>query len=637
MTQTTYTNALTVPAQNAAIDAPALEASFPQNGVSPTNDGARDAPARLRDFSAALRGGDTQSALEAARDACLAEPNRAEAHYAFGQAWMAAGKPARAEQAFAVAAKLRPGFADAWINLGLARYAQGAVEDGKKCMVHALQARPGHPAATSNLAALSRLTGDYEAAETLLCDELARNPNDAGARLNLVAERLQEEKHAEALALLNEVDPPADDAPAARHWHLQRALALIALGHPDKARTALGECDALGAPPPELAPLRLWRLVLMALAEGRREQARAAADEMEAALETMGPTAVFEHKIMARYDLAKFWSREGDDIRAFAQWRAGHALLRQIQPFSREAAKAYNDAAIAAFTQERYAKGPRAKNADPTPVFIVGMPRSGTTLAEQILAAHPQAHGSGERSALGRLAWRLGGGETPEALAHIAALDQATLDAQAQAYLEEFRALAPDKARIVDKMPGNYLHVWLIALLFPQAKIIHCLRDPRDIGLSIFTFRFHGEHGYAHDLADLGWTIGEERRLMNHWKAALPLPILSLRLDDWVHHFDATLARMLEFVDLPPDPACARFYEAEGAVRTVSRTQVRQPVNARGLGRWRAYAQGLAPLIEQLDRAGALDDWRDSEQTQTTPAQNLDESLCASSAERSPQ
>ncbi len=137
------------------------------------------------------------------------------------------------------------------------------------------------------------------------------------------------------------------------------------------------------------------------------------------------------------------------------------------------------------------------------------------------------------------------------------------------------------------------------------------MRDPRDIGFSIFTFRFYGEHGYAHDLADLGWMIGEQDRLMKHWRAALPVPILTLRLDDWVTDFDATLARVLGFVDLPPDPACARFYEADSPVRTVSRTQVRQPVNARGLGRWKAYAVHLKPLIDELERAGALNDWRE--------------------------
>jgi Flp pilus assembly protein TadD len=570
---------------------------------------SKDALARLRDFSAALRRGDAQGALEAARDACLVEPNRAEAHYAFGQAWMAAGKPTRAEQAFAVAVKLRPSFADAWINFGLARYSQGAVEDAKAAFVRALQAQPGHPAATSNLAALLRLTGGYEAAEKLLRDALARNPRDAGARLNLVAEALSEERPADALALLNAVDPPTDDIAAARNWHLQRAQALIALGRPDKARTALGEFDALGPAPPELKPLRLWRDVLLALAENRREDARAAVQAMEGALDAMGPAAVLEHKIMARYDLAKFWSREGDDAKAFAQWRAGHAQLKLIQPFSREAARAYDDAAIATFTPQRFAEGPRARNDDPAPLFIVGMPRSGTTLAEQILGAHPLAQGAGERSALGRLAWRLGGGESPEAVARIAALDQKALDTEAEAYLKELHALAPGKSRVVDKMPGNYLYVWLIALLFPKTRIIHCVRDPRDIGFSIFTFRFYGEHGYAHDLSDLGWMISEQHRLMAHWKAVSPVPILTLRLDDWVKNFDATLKRVLDFVDLPPDPACARFYEGDRPVRTVSRSQVRQPVNARGLGRWRPYAQELAPLIEELECAGALEGW----------------------------
>ncbi len=569
-----------------------------------------DALAKLRACSDALARGEPQVALAAARDACLAEPNWAAAHYAFGQAWNAAGKPARAEHSFAVAVNLRPGFADAWVNYGLARYAQGAIEDAKRAMVRALQAQPGHPAATSNLAALSRLTGGYDAAETLLREALARDPHDAGARLNLVAAMLQEEKAAEALALLNEVDPPANNLPAARHWHLQRALALIVLGRSDKARTALRECDALGPTPPELMPMRLWREVLLALAEGRGTEARAHAGEMEAALDQMGPGAVLEHRIMARYDLAKFWSREGDEARAFLQWRAGHALLRAIQPFSRDAARAWFDAAIATFTPERYACGPRARNADPAPVFIVGMPRSGTTLAEQIIAAHPQAHGAGERGALGRLAWRLGGGETPASIGRIAALDQGTLDAEAAAYLSELHALAPEKSRIVDKMPGNWFYAWLIALLFPRAKIIHCMRDPRDIGFSIFTFRFHGLHGYAHDLADLGWMIAEQHRLMRHWKAALPLPILSLRLDDWVQDFDATLERVLGFVDLPPDPACARFHESDSPVRTVSRAQVRQPVNARGLGRWLGYARELAPLIEELERGGALDGWR---------------------------
>lgn len=545
----------------------------------------------------------------AASEACHAAPDMPEAHYAYGQAWLALGEAGRAERAFAAALQLKPVWADAWVNYGLARYRQGSVEDAKTAMRQALAAEPDHAAARGNLGAFLRITGEAEAAEALLRDAVARTPQNAGARLNLVADLLQEERSAEALALLDEAAPPADDLSAARHWNLQKSLALLQLGRAAEARVALAALAALGEIPPAVRPLWLWRQVMLGLAEGDVARARAAAEQTEAALIDMGPDAVLEHKIMARYDVAKFWSTLGEHARAFAQWEQGHALLKTLQPFSRAEHLAFIEANMAAFDAPRFAAGPRAGNCDPAPVFIVGMPRSGTTLCEQILAAHADVHGAGERTALGRAFYALGGGEGAEAVRKIAALDAAKLDAAAERYLGELRALAPGKARVVDKMPGNYLNLGLVGLMLPGAKIIHCVRDPRDIGLSIFTFRFHGSHGYAHDVADLGWTIGQQDRLMAHWKAALPNPILTVRLSDWVEDFDATLARVLAHVELPPDPRCARFYEGEGRVRTVSRSQVRQPVNARGLGRWRAYASELAPLIAELERAGSLQGW----------------------------
>jgi len=329
---------------------------------------------------------------------------------------------------------------------------------------------------------------------------------------------------------------------------------------------------------------------------------------MAAAIEAMGPGAVPEHRIMAHYDLAKFWSGRGDTAAAFAQWQAGHALLRLSQPFSREGFAGFLEATMAAFDAARFAQGPRANNRDATPVFIVGMPRSGTSLCEQILAAHADVYGAGERTALGRTFAELGG-HAPDAAARVAALDAATLDDAAQNYLSALHALAPGKSRIVDKMPGNELYLGLAGLMLPGAKIIHCVRDPRDIGLSIWTFRFHGEHPYAHDLADLGWTIVQRARVMAHWRAVLPNPILTLSLQDWVRDFDGTLARLLAHLDLPPDPACARFYEVDREVRTVSSAQVRQPIHGRGLGRWRPYAAELAPLIAELEAAGMLAEW----------------------------
>jgi Tfp pilus assembly protein PilF len=559
---------------------------------------------------AALARGDARTALFAASEACHLAPQTPEPHYAYGQAWLALNEPGRAEQAFAAAIQRAPGWADAWINYGIAHYRQGRIEDAKTAMRQALLRTPGHPAATANLGAFMRISGESADAEALLRDTIARAPGNAGARLNLAADLLQEERAADALSLLTEAAPPEDNSQAARHWQLQKSLALLQLGRAAEARIALEALAALGPPPPELVPLVHWRKILLAMAEGDPPRARAEAALMEDALAVMGPDAVPEHRIMARFDLAKFWSGQGDHPRAFRQWVEGHALLKQSQPFSRADHLAFIDANIRLFERARFATGPRAGNADPAPVFIVGMPRSGTTLCEQILAAHRDVHGAGERSALAKAFAALGnGGDTAEAVGRIASLDRTALDAAAGRYLAELHALAPGKSRIIDKMPGNYLYLGLAGLVLPGARIIHCVRDPRDIGLSIFTFRFHGHHPYAHDLTDLGWTIAQQARLMDHWRAALPNPILTIRLSDWVEDFDGALDRVLTHLDLPPDAACARFYEADSRVRTVSRAQVRQPVNARGLGRWRTYEAELAPLIAELEKAGMLAGW----------------------------
>jgi Flp pilus assembly protein TadD len=548
--------------------------------------------------SALLALGETTRAVDAARRARRRAPKLAQAHYVLGQALLSAGGLDAAAVSFSDCLRLAPGFADAWVNLGVALYRKSDIEGAKTAMRRALAAAPGHRAATANLGAFLRLTGEVEAGERLLRETIAGDPTAVEARLNLAADLLQEERPAEALALLDAAQPPAERRLAC-HWALQRSLALLQTGRAEDAREVIA---AIGTVPAEFAPLLLWRRVLLALAAGEREEAQRFAGEVEAAIDS-GAGLMPEHRIMAHYDLAKFWSGQGDGGRAFRHWRDGHRLLGRFQPFSRAQTQAFFDAQIAAFSQARIRRQQRAGNRDPAPVFIVGMPRSGTTLCEQIIAAHPQAFGAGERAALGRTYANLGGAG---GAARIAALDRETLDQAAEAYLAELHALAPQVARIVDKMPGNFNYLGLAALLLPGARIIHCARDPRDIGFSIFTFRFYGYHPYAHDLGDLGWYIGEYKRLMAHWQAALPNPILTIELKDWVENFAATLRRVLDFLELPYDPACERFYEQDSRVRTVSRAQVRQPVNARGIGRWLRYEKELRPLMAELKQAGAL-------------------------------
>jgi tetratricopeptide (TPR) repeat protein len=567
-----------------------------------------DDPApRLNRSVSLLALGDAKAALHEASEACYRAPNRFETHYAYGQAWLAANEPRRAAEAFGAALRLAPRFADAWVSLGVARYRQDNIEGAKAAMRSALIAEPGHRAATSNLAAFLRITGEYELSESLLRDLLARDPDAADARLNLAVLLLAEDKPAEVVDLLDA--PPPAETRLRQQWLLQRSIALLVLGRAAEAEEAVRGIGQVQAP---LAPLLQWRQLLLAHAAGDIAGARALALKIDATLHAQGDAVLPEHRIMGRHGLARFWSAEGEPDKAFANWSAGNAQLRRLHPFSREAFRGFIDADIAAFSAARFAKGPRAGNTDAAPVFIVGMPRTGTTLLEQILASHRDVRGAGERLALEQAVSALApGADLAQAVYRIAALDAGALDLAAEAYLAELHALAPDARYIVDKMPANFRHLGLVGLMLPGARIIHCVRDPRDVGLSIFTRRFHGNHPYAHDLADLGWYIGEQHRLMAHWRAALPNSILTLRLDDWVADFEGTLARVLEFLDLPHDPVCERFYEVEREVHTASRAQVRQPVNGRGLGRWRAYARQLAPLIAELEAAGALDGWRE--------------------------
>ena len=550
-----------------------------------------------------LSRGDPDGALRAASEACHDDPQQPQAHYVYGQAWLALHKPAQAERAFAEAIQLAPDWADAWLNYGVARYQQGATDDAKVATRQALLRAPGHPSAIANLAAFMRITGEASENDSPLQAAVMAQPDNAAARLNLVADLMLEDRVAEALAVLDSTQ--SSDPRTLRHWHLQRTGALVQLGRLDEARRQLDAFADLGECPPEFASLWHWRLVVLASAEGDSARASQEAERMEVSLASHDITATREHVIMGHFNLAKFWSNHNHAERAMRHWTLGHALLKPTQPFLRDKTEAFVEANVVEFNEMRFASGPRAGNADPAPVFIVGMPRSGTTLCEQILAAHAAVHGAGERAALRNAFVALGGADDEaEAVRRIAGLETPALDHAAKLYLEQLHGLAPDKQRVVDKMPGNYNLLGLVGLMLPAAKIIQCVRDPRDIGLSIFTYRFHGYHPYAHDLADIGWTIAQHIRLMDHWRQVLPNQILRVALADWVHDFEGTLDRVLTHLALPPDPNCARFYEADRAVRTVSRAQVRQPVNARGLERWRGYAEQLQPLVSALQEAG---------------------------------
>ena len=224
------------------------------------------------------------------------------------------------------------------------------------------------------------------------------------------------------------------------------------------------------------------------------------------------------------------------------------------------------------------------------------MPRSGTTLIEQILASHPQVQGAGELSALPRLVERLG--PYPGALP---GLNIETATQAGRAYLDEIAPLAQGRARLVDKMPSNFLHAGLIPILLPQARIIHVRRNPLDTCLSCYSKLFLKEQQFSYDLAELGRFYRGYERLMDHWRSILPADrFLEVRYEDVVADLETEARRLVDFIDLPWDAACLRFHETSRLVRTASVNQVRSPLFATSIDRWKAYAAQLSPLIEAL-------------------------------------
>jgi hypothetical protein len=230
------------------------------------------------------------------------------------------------------------------------------------------------------------------------------------------------------------------------------------------------------------------------------------------------------------------------------------------------------------------------------PVFVVGMPRSGTTLVEQVLASHPAVYGAGELRHLQTLTD--GAGAFPQAIPGLTAVQFA---AMGDAYLAKIMPLAQDRRHVVDKMPANFLRAGLIRLILPEARIIHCRRDPVDTCLSCYSKLFAAEQPYTYDQTELGRFHLDYQRLMAHWRAVLPAShFIEVDYEAVVVDLETEARRLLAFLDLPWDDACLRFHETARPVRTASVNQVRLPVYRTSSGRWRAHAAQLGPLLEAL-------------------------------------
>jgi hypothetical protein len=231
------------------------------------------------------------------------------------------------------------------------------------------------------------------------------------------------------------------------------------------------------------------------------------------------------------------------------------------------------------------------------------MPRSGTTLVEQILASHPHVSATGEQTILARLAGALAAETGIHFPACLLKANQEWLADAAAQYKETVLASSGEASRVTDTTPMNYLYLGLAAMLFPQARIVLCVRDPLDNCLSIYRQPLTGPHAYAHNLETLGQFYALHTQLARHWQEALQPCLLVLRYEDLVDKPEQMTRSLLEHCGLPFDPACLAFHETDRHVRSPSASQVRQPLYGSSVGAWRNYEQHLTPLKEALGLA----------------------------------
>ena len=546
-------------------------------------------PVAHNNLGAALLRRNARTEAEACfREAVSLKPDYAEAHNGLGTALLAQDDCDAAVDCFRQALRIGPDVALVHNNLGLGLGGQGRFDEAVDGFREALRLRPDYSEANVNLGAMYFAQDRLEEAEECYRDALRLRPGDEKARMSLARVFVERDEFDAALEIYDAMLAEQPDAMAAK---LGKAGALEKQGALDAAFAIVRPLADSGAADCGVAAL-FGRL-------SRRFDCR---DEAVALLEDKlaAPDLAAEARRTLHFGLGELYDGLDRFDDAFRHYAKANAL--RPTPFDPARNAAAVDRLIAFFTGERVATLPRASNESRLPVFIVGMPRSGTSLVEQVLASHPAVHGVGELRRITRIAASLkqSAGPGADEPSYLAALGQDALDAAAAQHLDWLGEQGGEATRVSDKMPYNFRSLGLISRLFPRAAVIHCRRDPMDTCLSGYFQNFGRGNFQSFDLEHVGLYYVQYRRLMDHWREVLDIPILEVRYEDHVSDPERVCREMLAFLDLEWDPRCLAFHDSKRVVKTASRDQVRQPMYTRSAGRWRNYERHLGPLKAAL-------------------------------------
>jgi len=542
------------------------------------------------------------------------------------------GQVPQALAAYGQLTQQAPEFAAGWHKLGLLAFATGSAQQALQALARAAELAPQEALFVKNWGEVSRRCGLAQQAVDLGLRACALAPDDADARYNAALACSDLQRLDEALALYRE-------ALALRPSHGMAwnnlGAALEQQGRMDEAQQAYAEAVRLN--PQHAEALNNLGAVYSEL--GRMDEAREAyaqavqarPDFVEAhynlsSLKTYVPgdahlQALREAaqrqgdlpvptRIRYNFALAKALDDVGESGPAFARYALANGLQHALLPVDEVLADQVVAHVEQAFTADFFAAREGWGDAQATPVFIVGMPRSGTSLLEQVLATHDSVFGAGELSFFNNEVLQCAGalGEAGF-VQRVQALTREQVQGLAAAYLAQSQALAGGQRFVVDKMPANFFYLGLIRLAFPNARVIHAMRDPMDSCFSCLTKLFTRTMEFTYDQGVLGRYFARYMRVMAHWQAVLtPGFVLDLPYETLVADFEAQARRVLDFVGLPWDARVLDFHKTARHVRTASVMQVRQPLYSSSVGRWQRFAPLLKPLFDEVKA------WRTPEQ-----------------------
>ncbi len=506
-----------------------------------------------------LRAGRKEEAIAALRKALRENPDNVDALNTLAQTyWGDEKRVSDIEALLRRATQLAPALEPAWMMLGLLLHESSRPQEAIECYQRAIAIEPGNASAWSGLGADHAQVGDMDKSADAYARSLALQPGSPGI-------------------------------------HMSYAHALKALGRQPEAlreyRTAIAQKADFGEVYWSMANLKVFRF----------EPAEVAAMEEQVQREDLSPSA----DVHFRFALGKAYEDAGDHDRAWEFYHTGNQRQRPLVSYDPVGFEARHKEIAEVFTREFLDQHEGQGFESEAPIFIVGLPRSGSTLIEQILASHSQVEGTLELPALGEIAVSTAryryGRENREYPGTVRELRDCDFPAYGQQYIDQTRIYrATDRPRFTDKLPNNFSHIGFLHLILPNAKIINARRHPLDSILGSFKQLFGKGQNFTYDMDELVLYYRQYHEIMRHWHRVLPGKVLDVHYEETVGDLEGQVRRILAHCGLPFEEACLRFHETDRAVRTASSEQVRQPLYTRALGTWRRYEKHLSPWQEEL-------------------------------------